>query len=166
MMEWRKIEGFENYSVSDTGLVRNDTSGKYLKPQVTKGHYYVHPCKNGKWRNIYVHRLVAMAFIPNSENKPQINHIDGNPANNCVSNLEWCTNKENQLHKYRILGAKPNIEAAINACRKQVVCIETGEIFKSITAAAMSIGAKQPNVSKALKSSKYTAGGFHWGYVN
>lgn len=164
-MIWKKIDGFDNYSVSNTGLVRNDDTGKLLKPQVTRGHYYCHPCKNGKWRNMYIHRLVAKAFIPNPENKPQINHIDGNPANNHVDNLEWCTNSENQLHKCRVLGKKPDIRTAINACKKKVLCVETGEIFESITAAAKSVGSCQPNVSKVLYGLTKTAGGYHWRFT-
>lgn len=164
-MLWKKIDGFKNYSVSDTGLVRNDVTKRILKPQITRGRYYVHPCEKGKWRNMYVHRIVAKAFIPNPENKPQINHKDGNPKNNNVSNLEWCTNRENQIHKYRVLGAKPNTTPAINACKKKIVCVETNKTFDSITSAACAIGSKQPNISKALQSSKYTAGGYHWRYA-
>lgn len=164
-MNWRKINGFPNYSVSDTGLVKNDDTRKILTPQLTRGYYYVHPCKNGKWRNIYVHRLVATAFIPNPENKPQVNHIDGNPKNNCVTNLEWCTASENQLHKTRVLGKMPSMIEAINACKKQVVCVETGEIFESITEAAKSVGASQPNISKVLHGVTCTAGGYHWRFA-
>lgn len=55
-----------------------------------------------------VHRLVARAFIPNPDSKPQVNHKDGNPQNNCVDNLEWCTNQENAIHSFTVLGRKPS----------------------------------------------------------
>ena len=58
--------------------------------------------KDGKRKSLKVHRLVAISFIPNPMNKPYINHIDGNPINNCVENLEWCTQHENVVHAYKI----------------------------------------------------------------
>ena len=64
------------------------------------GYLYVNLCKGGKPKNFFVHRLVALCFIPNPENKPEINHIDGHPLNNHVSNLEWCTRSENVQHAF------------------------------------------------------------------
>ncbi len=76
---------------------------KLIKPTLTKkGYLRVALNKNGKQKRLYVHRLVAEAFIPKTENKPYINHIDGNKQNNHYSNLEWCTNRENIIHSYRM----------------------------------------------------------------
>ena len=164
---WKKIEvkGYDNYSVSNTGLVRNDDTGKLLKPQKTRGYYYVHLKRCGKLKNKYIHRLVAQAFIPNPENKPQINHIDGNPQNNCVSNLEWCTQSENILHRYRVLGKKPNMEAAINMCKKKVVCVETGEIFESAAVAGRVFEISPSCITRAIHKEYYTAKGYHWRFA-
>lgn len=77
---------------------------KILKPDVTKdGYQRVTLCQNGrKWRK-GVHRLVALTYIPTIEDKPLINHIDGNPSNNNVENLEWCDYSENLYHAYNTL---------------------------------------------------------------
>lgn len=98
---FKDIVRFENkYQISNTGKVRNKKTGLILKPKYNqKGYQYVNlsvgRTKSIKW---YIHRLVGFHFIPNPENKPQINHIDGNPSNNVVENLEWVTNEENQCH--------------------------------------------------------------------
>jgi hypothetical protein len=85
-MRWAKIDGYP-YSVSDTGLVRNDRTGRILRGQVLpNGYAYVHLRPADK--NFYIHRLVATCFIENPDMKPEVNHIDGNKLNNCVDNLE------------------------------------------------------------------------------
>lgn len=96
-VEWKLIEGFDGiYSVSNYGEVRNNRTGKLMKPRKNeKGYLHIGLTKNGKQKNMRVHRLVAQAFIPNPENKSQVNHIDFDKENNCVNNLEWVTNKEN-----------------------------------------------------------------------
>jgi hypothetical protein len=97
---WKDVVGFEHlYEVSDEGLVRNKHT-KRLKSQTEneKGYLRV-TLKHGQKRvRSFVHRVVGKAFIPNPENKPQINHKDCNPKNNRVSNLEWCTPEENIKH--------------------------------------------------------------------
>ena len=96
-VEWKLIEGFDRiYSVSNYGEVRNNKTGRLMKPRKNeKGYLHIGLTTNGKQKNMRVHRLVAQAFIPNPENKLQVNHIDFNRENNCVSNLEWVTNQEN-----------------------------------------------------------------------
>jgi hypothetical protein len=90
---WRNIDN--KYAVSDSGEVINISSGRVLKQEVQyKG--YCRVVMYGKHK--LVHRLVAKEFIPNIDDKPQINHIDGNKKNNNVINLEWVTNKENTYH--------------------------------------------------------------------
>lgn len=96
-VEWKLIDGFGGtYSVNNYGEVRNNKTGKLMKPRKNEtGYLRINLTKNGKPKCMRVHRLVAQAFIPNPENKLQVNHIDFNRENNCVSNLEWVTNQEN-----------------------------------------------------------------------
>ena len=100
--EWRPIiiDGQEsNYIVSNTGLVKNATSGLLLAYSLDgKGYAHVGLSMNNKSHTKRIHRLVAETFIPNPENKPQVNHMNGVKTCNWVGNLEWCTNSENQIH--------------------------------------------------------------------
>ena len=125
--EWRPVVGFENvYMVSNygnvKGVIRSGSTGNILKPSTNGSGYlsvglYNHPYH----RTCTVHRLVAMAFIPNPENKRTVNHIDGNKRNNRADNLEWATHGENHRHAYRT-GLKVTTErqrAAVSATGKR-----------------------------------------------
>ena len=94
-MEWRKIDGYENYSISKNGEVRNDKTGRIRKPTLgNHGYYILSLCKNSKRKIFRFHRLLALAFIPNPDNKTCVDHIDGNKTNNKLENLRWCTHQE------------------------------------------------------------------------
>lgn len=105
MENWKKIPGYEDYSVSNLGRVRRDTyskasePGRILKPAENHAGYLRHILsKSGKVKQMFLHRLVALAFLPNQGEKSQVNHIDGNKKNNNLENLEWVTFSENIKH--------------------------------------------------------------------
>ena len=134
--EWRDIPGWEGlYQVSNMGRIRS-IRVRVIKPYETKGYQVATLHSGDRYERQGVHRLVARAFLPNPEEKEQVNHLDGDKSNNRVENLEWATCRENNLHRCRVLnggGGRP---------KRPVVCLTTGEWFSSITAAADATGAK------------------------
>lgn len=89
-----------DYTITKNGEIINNKTGKKIKPQ-PNGKGYLRVSIGGKLK--FVHRLVAEKYIPNPENKPQVNHKDGNKLNNCVDNLEWVTNMQNRQHAVKNL---------------------------------------------------------------
>lgn len=89
------------YSITKEGQVFSHTIGKFLKPTITEGYCRVTLSFNSKAYTFSIHRLVALYFIPNPQQYPEVNHIDNNPSNNDVSNLEWVTPKMNSEHCVR-----------------------------------------------------------------
>ena len=173
MEKWAQI-GDTNYSVSSNGLVRNDKTGKNKAQTLRKdGYNKVDIYDSGERASKRVHRLVAEAFIPNPDNKPQINHIDGNKLNNDVSNLEWSTCSENMLHAYEhelvphhssygMLGKKnPNAGAK----GKSIRCVETGDIFKSAAEAERLTGIPDSCIFDNLYNKCSHAHGYHFEFL-
>jgi len=166
-IEWKDCPIYgENYEVSNYGDIRNKMTKRILAKQVdSKGYLRVRLSRNNQKATGKVHRLVAIAFIENSENKPQINHKDGDKKNNVVWNLEWCTNGENQKHAYRVglnrvtgrAGRKRIPVKAIDKKSNTEICI-----FGSIAEAARSLNVQQTNIRKAIYGQRKTAGGFRW----
>lgn len=95
----KRYKDTEYFVTEDGKVFRN---GKQLKTHKRDRESF-RPSINGKQKTVQVHRWIAETFIPNPDNKPEINHIDGNPLNNNVSNLEWVTHQENMLHARRVL---------------------------------------------------------------
>jgi hypothetical protein len=129
-MEWKDVIGFEGlYQVNQFGDIKSLGNGlstnslnnkeRILKPQ-KKRYLTVKLSKDGNYYYKTIHRLVAEAFIENKENKPQVNHIDGNKYNNHVNNLEWNTAKENIQHSVRT-GLQINKKGLENTCSKQIL---------------------------------------------
>ena len=156
-----EIEGFDNYEVSNLGKVRNIKSGRIIKPQLTHNGYLVHAlCENNKRKNLYLHRIIATAFIDNPGEKPQVNHIDENKTNNDLSNLEWCTVKENNIHGTRT-------KRAAEKCSKKVVQLDLNDNvlneFESMKQAERETGVSVRRISDCCCNEKRkSAGGYKW----
>lgn len=102
---WKPIKGYEGkYFVSSLGRIkslpnRSRRTELILKPQ-NQTYSFIDLCKDGKVKKLTIHRIVAINFLDNPQNKPDVNHIDGNKHNNKLSNLEWVTKSENIKHSY------------------------------------------------------------------
>lgn len=170
--EWRDIPGYNGiYQVSSLGRIRSYANFGHRKrksPIIKKqslskfGYLRISLKKHQKAKIFFVHVLVAQAFIPNPENKPQVNHKSGVKTDNRVENLEWVTMSENIRHRIDALGQRPK-----GAPGKPVLCVETGQVFPSIAAAARHIGVYRNAVKIVVnkKNGSVTSGGYHWKYV-
>lgn len=180
--EWRAINGYNGrYKISNFGRVlsveRKVSNGtgiitiptKILKQSLNyKGYPITYLSKNAKCKTVAVHRLVAIAFISNFENKPQVNHIDGNKQNNNVDNLEWCTNGENQIHAYKI--GLNYVTGKAGKPKRAVIQVDmkTGKYlneYSSVAEATAAIGfVSKSNIGACCRGIKKSVGGYKWIY--
>ena len=155
-----KIDGFEKYEVSNLGKIRNVKSGRILKPRLTKNGYLEHLLyKNNKQKHLLLHRIIATTFIDNPEKKPQVNHIDENKLNNDLSNLEWCTIRENNIHGTRIkrIAEKRSIEVIQLDLNDNIF-----NVFKSMVQAEQETGVFASSIGACCSGKRKSAGGFKW----
>lgn len=167
---WKDIENFEGlYQISNLGRVRSvDRVVHILDPKSnreynrhfpecikstnldTKGYVMVTLKKDGKTSRYRIHRLVAKAFIPNPNNLPQVNHKDENKENNCMSNLEWCTNDYNGTYGTRILriSEKRRGKSTHNSIKVEIL----GIVYESLTKAGQAIGVSGDTIKRRIEN--------------
>lgn len=156
MEQWRDAPGYEGlYQVSDQGRVKTCATG-HIKAQVLGGKY-LQAClsKNGKAKNKNIHRLVALAFVPNPDGLPEVNHKDGNKANNDAHNLEWVTSSGNKLHAYA---------TGLSVHYTRRVRRSDGAVFPSIKSAADAVDGTKGNICTACRTG-CNAYGYRWEYA-
>lgn len=178
--EWRDIEELKGqYQISNLGRVKSlyrkfmikDKRGfkrtvtvneKILKLQIDKKGYQVVKIAKKTYK---VHRLVAIAFIPNPDNLPQVNHIDGIKTNNYIDNLEWVNNSENQLHAYKIGLNKPSEKAGRKRRKVCQIDLNTNKIiniFDSIAEVEKYFNNENLNITEVCNGKRKSCLGYGW----
>ena len=169
---WKNIEGYEGlYHVNNLGQVKSLRKNILLSSSIKKnGYHQVVLQNNGYKKYVSVHRLVAIAFLDNPKNYPQVNHIDENKSNNCVWNLEWCTAEYNTNYGTGMIRQvnkrKGKFILGDNKRARKCKCIETGIVYDCIKSASKATNITEGNISRCCNGQRHTAGGFHWEYIN
>ena len=176
---WKPVVGYEGYyEISDKGNLRSvdrvetmrngRTRMKYGKPLAKVWydgqHHYKGAtlCKDGQHKRLSIHRLVAMAFVPNPNGYPEVNHIDEDRLNNCADNLEWCDRQYNNTH------GTIRARVATSQGKSVLQLDENGAVIKQWASqglAAASTGASQTGISACCRGACKQSGGFGWRYA-
>lgn len=157
--EWKTIEEFPNYIVSNTGRIRNQKFDREMKLRLNRGGYpTVGLTNNSIQYSVSVHSCVAKAFCDGYKSGVEVNHIDSNRSNNNFINLEWVTRSENALHSFRTGLRRP--------MGRPIKILETGEIFKTATEAAQHVDGNYIGVLRAARKQRITHKGFHYEYAD
>lgn len=184
---WKTVDGFDLYEISNHGRLRSKDrivknhggtyvkKGRILNPGKDHYGYFVFELKqDGKCQWVKVHRLVANAFIPNPDNKPEVNHIDNNPSNNSVENLEWCTHYENMMWMHKTGRAKrtkewiQHLNDGLEFMRKRVegTNIRTGEKIRCNSVnGTKELGFTPGSVSRCCNGLAMTHRGYTWRFI-
>lgn len=156
MKDIKNYEGL--YAITMTGRVWSYRSKKFLKLAKRKrdGYLEITLCKDGKQKSYKIHRLMAETYLPNPDNKPCVGHIDDDKTNNCWDNLYWTTFFGNNNYGSR---------AKSSRAAKKVICLETGQIFRTLSEAANEMNLNTGNLSRNCHGRNKTCGGYHFEYV-
>lgn len=166
-IEWRTVKNNPNYKVSNSGTVVDTTTNLIRKNTLLKSGYLI-VVIGGK--NLYVHRVVAEAFIPNPENKPQVNHKNSIKHDNLTENLEWCTPSENILHSYstgkRVSPAKGKFGINNKRVRHTVLQVSLDGfligVFNGTHEAQRETGVSYQNILHCIWGNQKKACGYFW----
>lgn len=163
---WKDIPGYEGrYQVSNLGRVKSlhykrSNFARLLASVANRNGYCAVNLrdKDGRKKLVNIHRLVGAAFVPNADNKPQLNHINGNKKDNRAENLEWCTASENQSH---------SIKTGLRETTAVLQCSESGDVlnvWESVASAARSVGCTHMAIIRCCKGQIKSCKGYIWKY--
>lgn len=159
---YKDIPGFSLYQINGSGNIKNKETGHIIKPRINKdGYYKVILYKDHKKTTMLVHRLVALTFIGNPDNKPQVNHKNEVKTDNRVSNLEWCDAKYNSNYGTAISRRKIKLYKKVIQKSKKG---ETIKLWDSIKEAGESLNINVHNISYCCSGKIPSAGGYVWNY--
>ncbi|MFV0241462.1 MAG: NUMOD4 motif-containing HNH endonuclease [Lacrimispora sphenoides] len=171
---WKDVPGYEGfYQASNFGRLRSldrvsangkKLTGKLLEKNQERSGYIVDIlCKNKQKKTTRLHRIIALTFLENLENKPEVNHLNGDKTDNRVSNLEWATHRENTDHAWK----NGLIKQPPNTPLRPVIQSYEGEIiacYRSIDTAALITGISAEDICKCCKRKRKNAGSYSWKY--
>lgn len=182
--DWRDVLGFEGaYRINADGCIKSlgrDVfnpihDSVFIKERILKthigvdGYYKVGLCKDGKIKKLRLHRLIALAFIPNPLNKPCINHKNGNKLDNRIENLEWCTRAENNTHSYRTGLRKASLGKRYTGQYKSIVCYDMNgnelALFKSCKIASELMKMDRCSIGRVLNGELSSYKGYKFKYA-
>lgn len=166
---WADIKGYEGlYQVSNLGRVKSlhrykGNEERILTPiSNERGYVFVGLHKGKNTKHQYIHRLVADAFIDNTDNLPQVNHKDEDKTNNCVENLEWCSNEYNERYG---TGKQRSGQARSKAVAQYDKDGNLVKVWAGIREATKGVGKKHSHITECCKGKIKSACGFKWEYV-
>ena len=152
------IKGYEEYLISKEGKIYSPKTHKLLGIRDRGGYLAFTVCVNNKRKDLFLHRALAVTFIPNPENLPFINHKDGNKHNNVLNNLEWCTGSQNVQHAY---------DTGLRKCKK-VGQYKNGVLIKeyiNCMEASKAMKLNYASIWYVLNGRNKNAGGYEWKYI-
>lgn len=156
----KDIKGYEGqYAITEDGQVWSYKTNKFMKSNLARGYLKIKLSNGAIRKDYYIHRLVAEAYVPNPQDKPQVNHKDENKLNNNASNLEWVTAKENTNY-----GTHNEREAKTKS--RPVYCVELDEVFDGTGFAARQLGLRRNKIWACCEGLANTHGGYHWHYAD
>jgi hypothetical protein len=193
MEVWKDVPGYEGlYQASNIGRIKSLVKwdgNHWTKEKIMsfhkdkKGYIKSSLSKDGKHKTIYVHQIICKTFIPSIENKPHINHKDGNKQDNSVNNLEWCTQQENNIHRFKVLGYKISDEtkkkmslrmrgknnpmygtnrSGINAptYKGKIICLNNNKIYDICSDACKDLNISASAISNVLNNKRKQSKGY------
>lgn len=173
--EYQVVTGFSNYLINKNGEIYSLISKRLLKPDITRLGYWNRKLKSdltGKIVSVGTHRLVLLSFkgVDSNPLRTEINHIDGNPSNNSLSNLEWCTHQENMQHCYKVLGFRGSNFGKFGRQSNSGVALwginlQTGEFLEfgsALEAARSNLRFINSKISACIRGDRNQHAGFIW----